>query len=101
MADLSHSVFGKTLTDLTYGDIVNFFTTDHGENNSIEFKAYSQQHGNFTVNIKGIIRAVCGLLNSDGGIVVWGAPEGTPDPVTGEKKFVGALAPVPDYKEKD
>lgn len=101
MADLSISVFGKSLTDLTYADIAHFFTTDHGESNTVEFKAYSPTYGNFNQNIRGIIRAICGLLNSDGGIVVWGAPLGTTDPVTNEKKFIGALAPIPDYKEKD
>jgi hypothetical protein len=101
MIDLSLSFFGKSLTDLTYTDIVNFFSTEHGESNTIEFKAYSPQFGNFNQNIKGIIRAVCGLLNSDGGIVIWGAPLGTIDSTTGEKKFIGALSPVPDYKEKD
>ncbi|WP_374950682.1 helix-turn-helix domain-containing protein [Mucilaginibacter sp.] len=101
MADLSLSIFGKSLTDLSYADVTNFFTTDHGESNTVEFKAYSPQFGNFNQNIKGIIRAICGLLNSDGGIVVWGAPLGTVDQATNEKKFIGALAPVPDYKEKD
>jgi hypothetical protein len=101
MADLSLTVLGKSIFALTYADITNFFATDHGESNTVEFKAYSPQFGNFNQNIKGIIRAVCGLLNSDGGIVIWGAPLGVVDQATNDKKFVGALAPVPDYKEKD
>jgi len=101
MPDLSHSFFGKSLSDLTYADMIDFFFVDHGESNMIEFKAYSLQFGNFNQNIKGIIRAACGLLNSEGGIVIWGAPLGVADPTSGEKKFVGTLCPVPDYKEKD
>jgi hypothetical protein len=101
MGTLSESIFGKSVGDLTYNDLVTFFATDHGESNTIEFKAYSPTFGNFNQNIKGIIRAICGLLNSDGGVVIWGAPLGVEDPGTKEKKFVGALAPVPDYKEKD
>lgn len=101
MAQISQVVFGKSLTDLVYQDIVTFFTTDHAESNTIEFKAFSAQHGSFNNNLKGIIRAICGFLNSDGGLAIWGAPLGVNDPETGEKKSVGPLAPVPDYKEKD
>ncbi|SDF93833.1 Putative DNA-binding domain-containing protein [Pedobacter terrae] len=101
MTEFSKVILGKSLQDLQYKDVADFFINEHGESNTIEFKAFSATHGNFKENIKGVIRAVCGMLNSDGGLVIWGAPLGVADPVTKEKKFIGALAPVPEYKEKD
>jgi len=101
MVNFSHSTFGKNLTDLSYQDIINYFVEEHTESNNIEFKAFSLEYGNFQRDLKGVIRAICGLLNSDGGIVIWGAPLGVEDAVTHEKKFHGSLAPVPEYKEKD
>jgi hypothetical protein len=101
MINLSHSTFGKNLIDLTYEDIVTYFTEEHTESNNIEFKAFSTEHGNFNRDFKGVIRAICGLLNSDGGMVIWGAPLGVEDEATHEKKFQGNLAPVQEYKEKD
>ena len=101
MPDYSISFFGKSLADLTYQDISDYFIDEHGENNNIEFKAFSKVNGRFERDIKGVIRAICGLLNSDGGVVIWGAPMGIEDPITHEKRFVGALSPTPEYKEKD
>lgn len=101
MINFSHSTFGKNLGDLTYDDIANYFIAEHPESNNIEFKAFSLEYGNFNRDFKGVIRAICGLLNSDGGIVIWGAPIGIENEVTHEKIFQGDLSPVPEYKEKD
>lgn len=99
--DISHCLLGKSLDQLTYQDIADFFIEERHESNNIEFKAFSTAYGNFNENIKGIIRAICGLLNSEGGVVIWGAPMGVSDPTTKEKKFRGALSPVSTFKEKD
>lgn len=101
MIDYSTQVFGKSLDQLTYQDVVDYFVNEQLESTHIEFKSYSLAHGNFNSNLKGIKRAICGFLNSDGGIVIWGAPEGVADPVTNEKRFQGQLSPLPDYLEKD
>ncbi|RZM21887.1 MAG: ATP-binding protein [Pedobacter sp.] len=101
MTEFSKIILGKGLQELQYQDVADFFLQEQGESNTVEFKAFSAAHGNFKENIKGVIRAVCGMLNSDGGLIIWGAPLGVADPQTREKKFVGALAPVPEYKEKD
>ncbi len=98
--DFSTAIFGKNLESLTYQDIVDFFIIEHSESNNIEFKAFSSQYGNFNNNVKGVIRAICGFLNSDGGVVIWGAPLGVND-ANGEKKFIGNLAPITEYKDKD
>nr|WP_294898575.1 ATP-binding protein [uncultured Pedobacter sp.] len=101
MINFSRVIFGKDLNNLTYQDIETYFVEEKDESNNIEFKAFSKKYGNFNDNIKGIIRAICGILNSEGGIVIWGAPVGVVDADTKEKKFQGNLSPVLDYKEKD
>jgi len=98
--DFSLSIFGKSIDALTYQDIVDFFVVERGESDSIEFKAFEPQRGNLERDIRGVIRAICAFLNSNGGIVIWGAPLGVAD-ANGEKKFSGNLAPVTQSKEKD
>lgn len=97
----SENFFGKNLTDLEYDDIGQFFVEEQDETNHIELKSYSSIHGNFNKNIDGVIRSICALLNSEGGIVIWGAPEGSVVEGKTEKVFVGELSPVPELKEKD
>ncbi len=97
----SENYFGKNLSDLEYSDIENFFVEEKDESNSMEFKSYSADYGNLNKNIEGVIRGICAFLNSEGGILIWGAPEGTKVEGRQEKIFVGALSPVPELKEKD
>lgn len=102
MINFSSILLGKDLNDLEYSDIENFFSEEREESNDIEFKGFTTQGGNtFLKSIVGINRAVCALLNSDGGIVIWGAPIGIPITGTNKKKFVGALSPVNEVKDKD
>ncbi len=58
-------------------------------------------YGNFNKNLEGVIRGICAFLNSDGGILIWGAPEGREVEARQEKVFSGDLALVPELKEKD
>lgn len=99
--DYSQNFFGKILADVTYHDIVHFFSEEKDESNNIEFKSYSAEHGNVNRNIEGVIRGICAFLNSDGGILIWGAPEGVKVEGRQEKIFIGDLSPVPELKEKD
>lgn len=97
----SENYFGKNLTELNYTDIENFFVEEKEESNSLEFKSYSAEYGNLNKNIEGVIRGICAFLNSEGGVLIWGAPEGTKIEGRQEKVFVGELSPVPELKEKD
>lgn len=99
--DYSLSYFGKSIENLTYSDISNFFIEEQEESERIEFKAYSKQYGNFNKNLDGVIRAICAFLNSDGGILIWGAPEGVQDTIKKIKIFKGNLSPVETYMDKD
>ena len=97
----SNNYFGKSLDNLEYQDIVNFFINPQEESNKIEFKSYSTTYGNFNRNFEGVIRGICAFLNSDGGILIWGAPEGTIPAGQSEKIFQGLLSPLNERKEKD
>lgn len=97
----SENIFGKKLTDLTYKDIEEYFQVEKEESNIIEYKSYSAMYGNFNKNIEGVIRGICAFLNSDGGILIWGAPEGQKVEGKQEKVFVGVLTPIQELKGKD
>lgn len=99
--EYSNTYFGKNLDDLVYQDIIDFFNVEREESDKIEFKSFSTVHGNLNKNFEGVIRAICAMLNSEGGIVIWGAPEGTVPAGRTEKVFTGALSPVNELKEKD
>ena len=94
--------FGKTLDELTYQDVEDFFIEEKEESIRLEFKSYSDKDKDSN-KLDGIIRGLCALLNSEGGILIWGAPEGQAVKGKKEKIFKGALSPVPKPKqiEKD
>lgn len=94
--------FGKELKELTYLDIENFFVEEKDESDKIEFKSYhNPDEKNHTEKENGVIRAICGLLNSEGGLVIWGAPVGQLVVGKKEKIFMGALSPSNKRVEKD
>lgn len=98
----SNQYFGKELTDLSYEDILHFFIEEREESDKIEFKSNGPSSDkNSKERINGIIRTTCGLLNSEGGIIIWGAPVGQKVSGRKEKIFKGELTPVNDKLEKD
>lgn len=97
----SKNILGKELLELEFKDIQEYFVSEKEETNLIEYKAFSNQYGNFTANINGIIRGICAFLNSEGGILIWGSPLGKQVEGKKEKVFTGDLALVPELKEKD
>lgn len=99
--DYSTTYFNKPLVSITYQDIVDFFVDAQEESTKIEFKAFSARFGNFTENLNGVIRGICAFLNSEGGILIWGAPEGVQQQGQNNKIFQGALSPLTELKEKD
>lgn len=106
---LVKNLFDKEIHDLTISDIENFFYKEQVENDKLEFK--SAVDGNSTTGrpqvkesevLKKIMNTICGFLNSEGGVLIWGAPEGQL-PVAGgnEKIHKGNLTPVKMILEKD
>jgi hypothetical protein len=69
------------IASVTAEDLLNFFSTEKQESDKLEFKSYKDVEGNGTKNqrdkakLDALIQSVCGFLNSDGGLLIWGAPE--------------------------
>ena len=92
--------FGKMLTQLKYDDLQDYFSTERIETDQLEFKSFS---GNVTENYSGIIKTICGFLNSKGGLLIWGAPKGEKVKIQGrnEKIFKGEPTPITPLVVKD
>jgi hypothetical protein len=92
--------FGKKLGELTLEDLENYFKIDRPETDQIEFKSFSTEK-NFDKNIEPINKAISALLNSNGGILIWGAPIGKKIEGKKEKIFKGDLTYSKEPIEKD
>ncbi|NID10638.1 AlbA family DNA-binding domain-containing protein [Fibrivirga algicola] len=92
--------FGKAIDDVTADDVTAFFAEERPEGINLEFKSFAQHESDLKLKEKGVIRTVCAFLNSEGGLLIWGAPEGTKND-RGDKVFVGKLSPVTKYYNKD
>ncbi|MDO9374555.1 MAG: ATP-binding protein [Ferruginibacter sp.] len=96
--------FGKDLDDLLYEDIENYFIEEKEESDKIEFKSYPKDFGKgdtTTERENTIIKVVASLLNSEGGIIIWGAPKGVKDENKKTTLFLGPLCPLDIFIEKD
>jgi hypothetical protein len=71
------------------------------ESDKIEFKSYTDKGGDERAKENTLIKTVCALLNSSGGIIIWGAPEGQKVEGQKEKVFQGPLTPLSRLVEKD
>jgi hypothetical protein len=95
----SQTIFNKDLYQLTYNDIVDFFNTEKDETLYLEFKSYPAA-GNHNDKENAVLKAICALLNSEGGIVIWGAPVETRD-AQGNTSAIGALTPFTTVLDRD
>ncbi|MES2620744.1 MAG: ATP-binding protein [Bacteroidota bacterium] len=97
--------FGKSdITELTYSDIGNYFKTEKEESDKIEFKSFEtheKDKGGIDAKERGVLRSIDAFLNSEGGILIWGAPKGQKIEGKNEKIFKGQLALVEAKYEKD
>lgn len=92
--------FNKSIDSITIDDIITFFKDEHSESNRIEFKSY-KPGGNINEKIKPIISSICAFLNSEGGVIIWGAPQGIIPPNKKEKVFIGTPSYVNEHIEND
>src|ERR1035437_133156 len=104
-----HNLFNKEeLLTTSLCDLQTFFETERHESDKVEFKSYKDfATENSTKSVRDkerlttIIKSICGFLNSEGGILIWGAPEGIKSQEYKEKVYKGALTPVTYLIEKD
>ncbi|EHQ24602.1 AlbA family DNA-binding domain-containing protein [Mucilaginibacter paludis] len=98
----SNLYFGKDLATITYEDVRRYFEDDKDESDKIEYKSYhASDQVNHVEREKGIIKTIVALLNSEGGIIIWGAPLGSVVEGKKEKIFTGELSPLDRLIEKD
>lgn len=105
---LIENYFGKSgIEHVTYDHIVSFFSIDKKESDRLEFKSYDPRE-----NINGrpktekehfetILESIVASLNSDGGILIWGAPAGVIKEGDKEKSFIGEPILIPFKYEDD
>ncbi len=86
-------LFGKkNIADLNFEDVQNFFSQDREETDKIEFKSFHSVDLNdkqLHESKNGVLRAICAFLNSEGGVVIWGAPNGEKKSGRKEKIYKG------------
>ncbi|MEY4459076.1 MAG: hypothetical protein RIT38_281 [Bacteroidota bacterium] len=88
--DYCTSHFGKPLSELTFEVIEEYFSTEREETDELEFKsipAIKQLEDGYDK----IKQACCALLNSSGGIIIWGAPVEVNEKDRKKKKVSGGL----------
>jgi hypothetical protein len=98
--DFSLAYLGKSLDDLVYNDIEAYFADAKEESETIEFKSYHAR-ATFDSGLLNVIRGISAFLNSSGGILIWGAPNGQKLQGHAEDVFVGELSPVTELHGRD
>lgn len=101
--DYATAILGKNLQSLTYADLEVYFAAEREESDQVEFKAYVNT-GSIESKLSGLIRSIAAFLNSDGGLLIWGAPLGEKK-LVGDRKvavFKGSLTDLPaELSDKD
>lgn len=95
----SQILFSRDLYELDYDFLVDFFSTSKEESLTLEFKSYDTR-GNYKEKEEAIKRAVCGMLNSEGGIIIWGAPQESKDEKN-NTSAIGNLTPFESPLDRD
>jgi hypothetical protein len=95
----SNIIFGSDLYDLQFQDVEAFFSSQRDETLNLEFKSFTA-HGDYAQKENAIKKGVCALLNSEGGIIIWGAPVETRDQ-NGNTSAIGGLTPFPSLLDRD
>lgn len=98
--DYSTAHFGKPLNDLTYYDIQRFFGEERIESDQIEFKSINVVR-QLNEKFVGIQKSVCAFLNSSGGLIIWGSPQGQKISGRKDKIYKGPLTHFPEVIDKD
>ena len=92
----------KDIRDLTMQDIRSYFTNPRQESDTIEYKSYfNRNQNNHGHKESAILKSICGLLNSEGGMIIWGAPVEQTNQDTGLKEYQGDLSLIDRTIDKD
>jgi len=70
MSEFCKLLLGKDIYDLDENDLIDFFKNEQEETNTLEFKSGK-------VDISKLCKEICAFLNTEGGLIIVGAPEET------------------------
>jgi len=98
--DFALNYIGKELHQLDYEDMENFFREPQTESDTLEFKSFVAE-GPLENKYRSIFKSICSFLNSEGGLLIWGAPNGYVPEGRNEKIFKGELSLIDQVIEKD
>lgn len=93
-------IFGKDLQDIKLPDVEAFFSTEREETDKLEFKSSPEtQRSNNSIDeqIKVILKTICAFSNSEGGLLIWGAPAEK----SGSSVCIGSLLPLGKEFKRD
>ena len=102
--NFSQTYLGKSLEELTYKDIEEFFIEEQVETETLEFKSGElfKTINEFKDSLnKNINRSITAFLNSSGGLLIWGAPREYKKDGTNIKYCKGELYPINISRDKD
>jgi hypothetical protein len=94
--------FGKDMSDLSVDDLTGFFSQPQEESNKMEFKSFEvhpKGKNDLADRENAIMRVICGFLNSEGGMLIWGAP--VEMKANGKSLYIGDLTPGDKEYPKD
>ena len=91
---ITQQTLGKGIEKLTYTDLTKYFKIPRKESDLREFKAFVDGPKGEEGGIQAVIRTICAFLNSEGGLLIWGAPIGRAPSPGAEKEFSGTLTSV-------
>jgi len=98
-------LLGKNqLTDLKLEDLIAYFADPKFESDKVEYKSYPSaldKYDSFEKREKAVVKTICALLNSQGGILIWGSPTTQKNNESKESLASGKLEPVTKKIEKD
>jgi len=103
-----YTLFNKQIHQLELNDIISFFKNEKIETDKLEFKSYTDFENSTATKsmrdkekLNDIFKSLCAFLNSDGGVLIWGAPEGKNVEGLKERAYFGDITPVKYKLEKD
>jgi len=91
----------ENIDDLLIDDIVDFFKVEKKESDKIEYKSYDVRGSKKKDIPDSIFESICAFLNTEGGLLIWGAPKGETGENKKDKIFKGDLSPVAELYEQD
>lgn len=93
---------GKNLSSIEITDLQTYFQDVKHESDTIEYKSYFIRHqNNHKHKENSIIKTICGMLNSEGGMIIWGSPIEQTNDQTQRKEFNGELSLLDRIIDKD